>query len=220
MSGIEDARLEPCHELGELLSSFEKGHLQAAFVPVGTLPYITSEYEIVAQATLGSCQTGLKSKLVVRSDEQEAQAATASLRLGRINQYCTTSYWAPMISLMHEPTLGTRLEFIDTNGFDDLLESVIDGRSQGAMVWDAVLRKHPDWEGQLHVRFDRKELPAPIVIVRGRANLEARAKLSPLLQSNGQDRDNLYFNGLVEPDRQQIAAFKEEMSAARKYFTV
>ena len=88
-----DCELIAYHDLGNMISAFERKILFAVFVPTGTLPYL-SKYEILTQALIGIEQIPtLQTKFIAL--EPIAITEIPNQVIGRVNRYCTTSFWAP-----------------------------------------------------------------------------------------------------------------------------
>ena len=87
------------HELDEMIDTFVKGDVQVMLLPCGCIPYLDVPVRILAQTTVGRPpSTALTSTLFVSSDHDAGNpASVAHLRIGSINKFCTTSYWAPQI---------------------------------------------------------------------------------------------------------------------------
>ena len=220
---VSDATDEPVtcstlsfHELDQMIESFTRGDSQLMFLPCGCFPYVATPLKVMAQATTGPDRvTTLTSILVARSSlKAESVPSVSGLRFGCINKFCTTSYWAPQFLERNSNVSTDALRHpVWVDGFDDLVVSLIDGRSDVAMVWEPYLAKHASESAAFDELGRLADLPAPVLIADpslGGALLEALGGLSPLLGSN----DSL-FNGLASPNVDAIKAFFANVGAVQ-----
>ncbi|GEM_PF-4923133 len=202
------------HALSELIKDFSNNTLDAAFIPVGALPYI-KKYKIISQAVLGHSHEkhSLKTYFVTVKNALPLQKIQ-HLVPGRVNEYCTTSYWAPLIYLMDHVEKGTCLRFQDTHGFEDLLAKTAQGQIEGAMVWDVILQKNPALTKKTHRLFSMMNLPAPVLIAKDNFPLGVIEKIN---QFESQDKES-FFSGFRLPEEKSIKKFQAAMRAAIKHY--
>lgn len=201
------------HDLTRMLQDFESDSLSLAFIPAGTLPYLSVDFNIVAQASFGlEYANRLRSKLVTAKDLTLTDLVRS--KLGRVNQYCTTSFWAPLIYFMGRSKQGTSIDFIDTNGFQDLLIKAADQKIDGAMVWDLILENNPDATNKVHELGTKDDLPTPIIITK--SNFPDTLK-NKIISFKSHDK-NSFFNGFTAVDLDLINDFREQMILASKHF--
>ena len=217
---LEDCELVSFHDLSAMVVAFEQGEVAAMFAPAGTLPYLVAEPEILAEATFGPEHiTALRSELVMRASDTPAEVAEVARRkLGRVNAYCTTSYWAPMVSLGE--AAPAQWDFYEAASFDDMLFSVVDGRSDAAMVWDAVLARNPEAAAKVRIIAQYSELPTPVILGNAWLMVPMRETLREFAVSFRSPHSEGYFNGFTAPDQVRIERFREGMSRARRKFSV
>lgn len=221
--GVADAPdIEPVsfHDIGALLDAFISGDLDACFAPAGSIPTLgDTPYVLVAQAQVHGSPR-LHSRMVMRrGDALDEPEATITAPTGYINEWCTTSYWAPMILLRAATEPGTALPFRPADGFDDLLAGVVEGRSDVAMVWDQVLARHPDHAAAIEVLGELTDLPAPIVYGRADLGDDDRQRLADALTGSPIDDPHSFFDGFAAPDTATIEAFARELEAVQEHFT-
>lgn len=213
--GIE---LVSFHDIAALVAAFAAGEVGAIFAPAGALLALEDvEHEVLSQARVAG-RTAMESRLVVRADERCGSAADAAeLSMGCINEFCTTSYWAPMITLLDTTPVGTALHLQRVAGFDDLLESVAGGRTEVAMVWDQVLSRHPDEATGLRAVAARTDLPAPLVFGRADLSPADRARVADAF-AGAVAGPTAFFDGFGPPDDELVDAFATNMAAVRAHF--
>lgn len=205
-------QLAAYHNLEELIRAFESGKLDAIFIPAGTLPYL-QHYEIAAQAILGA-EKNQTLKSTVVSTHHITASDIPTLTLGAINPYCTSSYWAPMIYLMHHLPAGTKISFAYAKGFFDLLQQTAQKKMDCAMVWDVILKLKPDDAKQVQEYFSLDNLPTPVIIAKSGVTL-------PSSMINYVSHDpHFFFAGFKAPELENINHFLGEVERARGYFVV
>jgi hypothetical protein len=200
------------HDLAKLLKDFEETeNMQAIFVPAGTLLYIKN-YHILAQSLIGPLKT-LKSNLVSLQnlDVQTINNNT----LGRVNQYCTTSFWAPLLFLKNILARQTQLNFINTLSFPDMLHKTATSLIDCSMVWDAILRQCPDDTSKVKVLGSYEELPTPLILSK-RENEMLKSKFIKFISTDNKG----YFSGFAEPDNNLINNFVTNIKSVSNYFVI
>jgi hypothetical protein len=212
-SAYAGVNLKSYHELGEMVEDFEKQNLSMMFIPCGTLPYLTKFYTIIAQATLGrDYNTFINVKLVTAQDLSLEQSVKNSF--GRINPYCTTSYWGLLLFLMeHYPSAKT-IHFIQTEGFQDLLLKTHQKAFGCGMLWDKVLEQNPLITKELKVLGEKSNLPTPVIV----ANTAVDSALIHRLTHFRFEEKNGFFNGFTRPNLSFINSFLEQMKKALIHF--
>ena len=209
------------HDLGAMIDSFTRGEAQLMFLPCGCLPSVGVPLRVVAQATTGADRsTALTSVLVAGEDTHaDTVASAAGLRFGCINRFCTTSYWAPQfLAREHGATVASLADPVPVGGFDDLVDSLTDGRADAAMVWLPYLERHGDAAGHLRELGREAGLPAPILVAPptlDAAVLAALDRLAPFVATGSS-----LFNGLAPPDLPAIRAFVGRMEAVQPGISV
>ena len=212
---------EAFHDIGEMIKAFEHRETAMAFMPAGCLPYLRSTHAILAEASFGPFRSeSLHSILRTRcADSRMTLAELSSRRIGCVNRYCTTSYWAPMILLASADLSPIPApDFVQLDGFDDMITSVVDGRVDGAMIWDAVSEHHPEFDRVLGKGVGINDLPAPLLI--GNELLEEKTREGVrLLTANYHNADwDGYFKALKTPDLARLQLFEEGVMHAQKVF--
>jgi len=204
------------HELDEMIESFTRGDAQLMFLPCGCFPYVATPLKVVAQATTGLDRvTTLTSVLLANSKLKiESVPSVSGLRFGCINKFCTTSYWAPQFLERENNASTDALRHpVWVGGFDDLVVSLLDGRSDAAMVWEPYLAKHASESAAFDELGRLADLPAPVLVADpslGGALLEAVGSLAPLVGC-----DDALFNGLAPPNVDAIEAFLADVETVQ-----
>lgn len=208
------------HDVGAMIAAFESGEAGAIFAPCGALPYLKKPYEVLAQATFGSDRAlRMQSRFVVRDDSKANADVFTHGRIACVNVYCTTSYWAPVIARVDAVPPGAPVTFGTAAGFADMLHSVVDGRSEAAMTWDAVLAQHPDDAGRVRELFRIGGLPAPAILAGASLDPADRDRLSSALAAYDA-AGPWFFTGFSAPDTTAIRDFDQTSRRAIVHYRI
>ena len=202
------------HDLSEMTHVFEDDSVYGMFIPAGTLPYLQN-YEIISQALFGSeNKTTLQSNFV--STNNIILTDFDHQVLGRVNQYCTTSFWAPLIYLKQFLPKDTTLNFKNTNGFADMLHKAAMEEIDGAMVWDIILQQRPQDAAKVQPLFNKSDLPTPVIVIRKGSDDSIKDKINTFITSD----KKAFFNGFRAPEVKPLDQFVFDMKAAQAYFHI
>lgn len=201
-------------DLTTMVDDFNARRLDFIFIPVGTLPYL-NDYQIVSQAIFFSTGlTELTSQFITTKDINIDNVAQNTL--GRVNKYCTTSYWAPMIYLMHYLPKKTVLHFQDTNGFKDLLIKTVKQEVAACMLWKIIIRQNVKLAEKAHTLFQLNSLTTPIIIAN--KNNHFPKKFREKINHFKTDDANSYFSGFTQPNSKSIRNFLAQIQMAVEHF--
>ncbi len=210
------------HDVGAMLGAFDRREVAIAFAPAGSLPYVASAFDVIAEASFGpEHETALRSALRVRaSDGAVTLDDIATRKIGCVNRYCTTSYWAPMILLERESPGMSRapLDFHEAAGFDDMLRAVVDGRTDGAMVWDAVALRDAEAANKTQASVVHDDLPCPLLIANEALVGDIRTAVAAFATAYRSDDPAAFFNGFTVPNAERIERFRAGMARAQAAF--
>lgn len=209
-----DCNIAAYHELGEMIKQFEKGNIFGMFIPAGALPYLKN-YKIISQAIFSpENEIQLQSNFVCTKNMLITDIPQQIL--GRINQYCTTSFWSPLIYLMQFLPKNTPLSFRDTNGFSDMIHKTAEEIIDCAMVWDIIMQQHPEESHKVHQLFYKSDLPTPVIVISENND----ASISSRINSFKSRDTNTFFNAFQAPEMNLINQFVLDMKKASEYFRV
>jgi len=210
------------HDVGAMIEAFDGGEVAMMFAPAGTLPYLVGPSEVVVEASFGQQRgSALRSILLMRSSDAQASLAEIVRRkMGCVNRYCTTSYWAPMIVLDDRPAAQRpqTLDFHEAAGFDDMLFAVLDGRTDTAVVWDAVLARHPDAVPRTRAVAEYADLPTPLLLANGLLTAPAHDSVVTFATGYKSSDPRDFFNGFIAPNTALIGRFRDGMAQAKHTF--
>lgn len=201
-------------DLAQLIDHFEKKSLEAAFLPVGALPYMKN-YSIISQALYSSENLSILTSDFVTTKDINLNNMM-NFTLGRVNQFCTTSYWAPLIYLMRLLPQNTRLQFEDASSLHDLLFKTANGVIDGSTLWDILLTQNPEPAAKLKKIFSVTELPTPIIIAQEHWDIEISSQLN---QFTSDDKQAL-FPAFRHPNIRMINHFLSEIDVACDFFNI
>ena len=158
-------------DLGVLTASLLAHRFDFSYLPSANCFYLRDDtaYQGLASArsprTMRPAQNGL---FVVRSSNpatrwQELRGA----RLGYINTYCTTSYFAPSILLAHEgQELASFFDAFPVAPWQGQIDAVIDGSIDATMVYEDVWLARPGNAARTKILARLDDLPTPVFIAR------------------------------------------------------
>lgn len=206
-------KVKPYHHLSQMVSDFEKELLELIFIPVGVLPYLDKPYQIIAQASISKKNmTRLSASFVTTKNLTLAESI--HFTIGRINPYCTTSFWGLLIALMPYVRKGASLRFLETDGFQDLFDKVASQAIDSGMIWDVILKKNENSNVKLHHLLTNNELPTPIIVSRSSLSSRVQHELSHFKSID----TPLFFNGFTTPNLDFINYFQQQMVLAHCHF--
>lgn len=201
-------------DIGKMIQDFEQKEIACMFIPAGTLPYL-KEYELIAQALFGSEKTTeLRTQFV--TTKKISIHNIPQLTLGRVNKYCSTSYWAPLIYLMNFLPSKTNITFKDTNGFQDMLHKTATDKLDASMVWDIILQQNANDASIVRELFEKSDIPTSVIVSHEGFSAALTDQIS-LFNSND---SKAFFTGFQTPDREVINQFIAAMQFAGEHFNV
>ena len=204
----------PYHILTPMLEDFAEGKLSAIFIPSGTLPYV-KEYKILSQALLGpESKINLQTNFV--TGEPISIEDLPNITIGRVNKYCTTSFWAPLIYLKDFLPKNTIFKFQDTNGFKDMLVKTAEKKIVSSMVWDIFLIQNPNLANKVHQLFTKDDLPCPVLCAKENFPQNLIEKINQFKSNDSQ----AFFNGFQTPNIPFIQSFLEDIKKASAHFAI
>lgn len=199
-------------DLNQLINSFAKRDLDAVFIPVGTLPYM-KDYEIISHSLLGAGGRNTLESIFVSTRPINTKNIM-NYRLGRVNKYCTTSYWAPLIYLMNYVPKDTVFKFEDTKSFQDMLHKTAEGSIDGSMVWNIILQQNKKSTDKVRFVFSKSDLPTPVIVAHPDFPAAEREKLNKFNSSDSK----AFFSGFKEPNLPALQKFLTAMQQAISFY--
>jgi hypothetical protein len=209
-----DCDIVPFHDLATLTDAFAKKELAIMFIPAGTLPFV-KEYEIISQSLFGVENSVTLSSIFVTTQDITI-TDIPNCTIGRINRYCTTSFWAPMISLMYYLPKNTKLIFKEANGFQDLLHETAKNEIDCCMIWDIYLKKNPNDAAKVRSLFTLSHLPSPIMLAQPGLGEATKQKINAFRTTDPLS----LFRGFQAPVIDDLKHFMDQMKAAAEYFDI
>lgn len=199
-------------DLDLMIMNFEKGMYDIIFLPVGSLIYLSQDYQVIAQACLESSPKQKMSSSIYSKKPIEFDQITKS-KIGFVNKHCTTSFWALLIELKKNRPTSTSLKLSQTFSFENLVKGLIDDKFDFAMIWDKVL---PNEALKLNCFFTATDLPTPIFISRKKID----SNFLNFLQHYQETKSSGYFESFSQPQLKNIDDFLKNMSDVKDYFKI
>jgi hypothetical protein len=204
-------------DLDRLTAGLKQHQFAAAYLPTANAYFLRDDptYSGIASALSGaSGSSSLSSMLVVkRSSPIKDVAGLKGKRLGRINAYCTTSYFAPAIFL-HRSGYSIHDFFgaiIDVGAWQKQIDAVMAG------VVDATMVDADTWNG-LPANADNTRvlglvdrLPTPVVIAREPAAFADSLRRALLAEKRN---PQALFSGFTPFQQAEVEAFFRDVEAA------
>jgi hypothetical protein len=202
---------EAYSDLAQLITDFNQGQFDIIFIPVGALIDVTIDYKIIAQTRLNfPPQQVMTASLLSIKPIQINQIEGA--KLGFINSYCTTSYWAPLIELKKILPSQSQLSLYPTENFENLKSFFLKKEFDLAMFWDKFLTpdaSHPSI-------ISNHQLPTPILIAKNSIDEKWLQHIYDFEEKN----DKYFFHRFLKPDLKNINTFFQEMKSLKNYFKI
>jgi phosphonate transport system substrate-binding protein len=173
-------------DLGVLTASLLAHRFDFAYLPSANCFFLRDDpaYEGIASALSPRTKKPAQdSVFVVKSSNpatrwQELRGA----RLGYINTYCTTSYFAPSILLAREgQTLTSFFDAFPVTAWQGQIDAVIDGSIDATMVYEDVWLAQPRNAAHTKILARLDDLPTPAFIARTDLDPAFLAKLKESL---------------------------------------
>lgn len=199
-------------DLTQLINDFSAQKLDAIFIPVGTLPYM-KDYEIISHSLFGRGNKNTLESIFVSTRPINTKNVM-NYRLGRVNKYCTTSYWAPLIYLMNFVSKDTVFKFEDTKSFQDMLNKTAQGLIDGSMVWNVILQQNKKATDKVRMVFSKSDLPTPVIVAHSDFPAETRERINTFSTAD----TSAFFSGFKPPDLTALRKFSATMEQAIDFY--
>ncbi len=205
-------------DLDALTARLVRHDLDFCYLPAANYFFLRDDKAYRGLASARSALTAAPeqgSVLIVAASSPAADwHALAGARLGYINTYCTTSYFAPAILLAHEGVpLDAFFRAVPVAPWQGQIDAVVAGAIDATMVYEDVWLARPDNAERTRIIARLDDLPTPVFI--GRANseeafvseLEAR-----LIGSAGDAAPSMLYAGFAPYQGERMARFFVELA--------
>lgn len=181
-----DCAVSSFTDIGVLTASLLAHRFDFAYLPSANCFYLRDDPAYCGLASALSPRTkkpAQNSVFVVKSSNpatrwQELRGA----RLGYINTYCTTSYFAPSILLAREgQELASFFDAFPVAAWQGQIDAVIEGSIDATMVYEDVWLARADNAAHTKILARLDDLPTPAFIVRKDLDPAFSAKLKTAL---------------------------------------
>lgn len=205
-------------DLKRLTDDLLAGTFTAAYLPAANDYFLRDDksYQGIASALTGNGAKTMSSLLVVsQTSPITSLDELKGKRLGRINGYCTTSYFAAAIFLQrHGHSIKDFFaEIRDVGAWQKQIDAVVAGTVDATMVSADIWANLPENAATTRVLGEVDQLPTPVVIVRKDAPASFADDLKQHLLSEPRNEDEL-FSGFVDYDEAIDARFFSEAALA------
>ncbi len=205
-------------DLKRLTDDLLAGTPTAAYLPAANDYFLRDDkrYHGIASALTGNGAQTLTSLLVVNKASPIASLAELKgKRLGRINGYCTTSYFAAAIFLQRHgfSIKDFFAEIRDVGAWQKQIDAVLAGTVDATMVDADTYASLPENAATTRVLGEVDQLPTPVVIARTDAPASFVDDLKQHLLSEPRNEDEL-FSGFIDYEEATDARFVSEAALA------
>jgi phosphonate transport system substrate-binding protein len=158
-------------DLDALTRQLLRHELDFCYLPAANLYFLRGDPAHRGIASARSARTGSPAQssvlVVAKANPAADWHALRGARLGYINTYCTTSYFAPAILLARE---GLALEpffhAFAVSPWQGQIDAVVEGEIDATMVYEDVWLGRPDNAAQSKIIARLDDLPTPVFIAR------------------------------------------------------
>jgi hypothetical protein len=174
------------------------------------------DYKIISQSIFRGKNSSTLQSDFVTTETMDLQKITQKT-LGRVNQYCTTSYWAPLLHLMNYVPKNSLIHFKNTKSFQDLLFEAAENKVDGATVWDIIIDENPNAARKVYQIFSVNNLPTPVIVAK--PNFSDVEILEKINRFKTEDKTG-FFAGFQKPNDGEITEFLSAIQQAIKFYNL
>jgi phosphonate transport system substrate-binding protein len=208
-------------DLDQMSSEIRKNASTFCYLPAANYFYIRSDsfYLPIASALFASNKTTKISSLLVVSKDSHISSLSQlkGKRLGYINTYCTSSYFAPAI-LLHRNGYSFQdffSERIGVGAWQKQIDAVIAGKVDATMVQEDVWHSLPSNAQKTKILDQVDNLPSPLILCAPNAPEGLKKEFVELLLSHqATSQAHLLFNGFTRFQKELVSNFYTEAAAA------
>jgi phosphonate transport system substrate-binding protein len=173
---VENCEITSTIDLDTLTAALLKHQYDFSYLPSANCYFLRDDHAWRGLASALSPRTKSPAQssvfVVKRSNPATSWQQLKGAKLGYINTYCTTSYFAPSILLAREDlALETFFDAFAVAPWQGQIDAVIDGSIDATMVYEDVWLAQSSNAGQTRIIARLDDLPTPPVIAL--ASLEA-----------------------------------------------
>jgi ABC-type phosphate/phosphonate transport system substrate-binding protein len=170
-SYLEGCEVEHYTDLAALTERLVRHDLDASYLPAANCFFLRGDkgYRGLASARSARSKAPYQSSvlIVAKSSPAADWRALEGARIGYINTFCTTSYFAPAILLAREGlALETFFDAFPVAPWQGQIDAVVAGAIDATMVYEDVWRARADNAERTKVIARLDDLPTPVFIGR------------------------------------------------------
>jgi len=182
----ENCNISSTTDLGTLTDALLEHGLDFSYLPAASCFLLRGDdaYQGLASALSSRAKAPAQSSVLVvrRSNPATRWQELRHARLGYINAYCTTSYFAPSILLAREGlALTSFFRAVPVAAWQGQIDAVVDGAIDATMVYEDVWLARSDNASQTKILGRLDALPTPAFIRRADADLAFTSRLKEAL---------------------------------------
>jgi phosphonate transport system substrate-binding protein len=212
----QGCRIASYTDLDQLTALLLRHEPDFCYLPSANCYFLRGDLAYRGIASACSARTRLpeqSSVLVVASSSPATDwRALRGARLGYINTYCTTSYFAPAILVAREGlTLDSYFHAFAVAPWQGQIDAVIAGEIDATMVYEDVWLARPDNAAHTKVIGRLDDLPTPAVIARAQGREAFVADLTKRLLATSPAAPNALYSGFNDFQEGRMARFFAEL---------
>jgi phosphonate transport system substrate-binding protein len=182
----ESCDISSTADLGLLTETLLRHGLDFSYLPAASCFFLRGDdaYQGLASALSQRARVAAQSSVlaVKRSNPAKRWQELRGARLGYINAYCTTSYFAPSILLAREGlALTSFFRAVPVAAWQGQIDAVVDGAIDATMVYEDVWLARSDNASQTKILGRIDALPTPAFIRRADADPAFASRLKEAL---------------------------------------
>lgn len=217
-SAREACDIASTSDLDALTAQLYDHELDFCYLPAANFYFLRSDPAYAGVASARSVRTGKPEQasvlIVAKSNPAADWHALSGARLGYINTYCTTSYFAPSILLAREGlSLQSFFNAHPVAPWQGQIDAVIDGAIDATMVSEDVWLARAGNAAQTRILARMDGLPTPPFIARERDGDGFAERLRhELLAMTGAVAPNALYCGFGDYEAARMAHFFAEIA--------
>jgi phosphonate transport system substrate-binding protein len=205
-------------DLGELTAGLRSQLFDFSYLPVANLFFLRdAPFRGLASAVSPRTSLACQSSVLIVGKESPVTdwRQLQGKRLGYINTYCTTSYFAPAILVAREGlALTSFFDAFPVAPWQGQVDAVVDGQIDATMVFEDVWLATPQNADRTKIIARMDDLPTPAVVAASDLDTGVSARLQNTLLGLPRDGSaHVLYAGFAAYEEGLTQRFFKELSA-------
>lgn len=204
-------------DLDDLTGALKQGLFDFSYLPSASLFFLRSApYRGIASALTPITKSHAQSSVLVvaKSNPAPHWSDLRGKRLGYINTYCTTSYFAPSILLSRSGlSLSQFFDAFPVAAWQGQIDAVVAGHIDATMVYEDVWLARSENATNTRILASIDDLPTPPLIAHKRLTSSVADQLkSAMLQQTRVPRQGAIYAGFTDFQEQLMWSFLDTIA--------